>query len=53
MKTKLTVNEIASRVRKHSRVINIPTQKVVPNKKKKNDRRSWKKDLYIDHSSKL
>jgi hypothetical protein len=43
----LSKEEKISRIKKHSRNIKIPLNKVMMSKKQKqkNDRRSWKKDL--------
>lgn len=44
---KLSEKEILTRIKKHSREIRIPTNKVMISKKQKQkaDRRSWKRDL--------
>ena len=43
----LTAEELISRIKKHSRSIKIPKNKIFISKKQKqkNDRRSWKRDL--------
>jgi hypothetical protein len=46
---KIPIEEIVTRIKKHSRQIIIPKNRIICSKKQKqkDDRRSWKRDLQI------
>ena len=47
LEIRISKDELASRVKRNSRGIRIPAQKVIQNKKHKvlNDRKSWRKEV--------